>query len=62
MLMKQQRLFTVVEKGENNIDRTSLFVIIIIVAHYPFGSIDTICMFAKNCGKNELSSDSGYFI
>ena len=31
-LMKQQRLFTVVETGENNIDRTSLFVIVIIVA------------------------------
>ena len=30
-LMKQQRLFTVVETGENNIDRTSLFVIVIIV-------------------------------
>ena len=28
----QQRLFTVVETGENNIDRTSLFVIVIIVA------------------------------
>ena len=31
-LMKQQRLFTVVETGENDIDRTSLFVIVIIVA------------------------------
>ena len=31
-LMKQQRLFTVVETGENNIDRTSLFVIVVIVA------------------------------
>ena len=31
-LMKQQRLFTVVETGENNIDRISLFVIVIIVA------------------------------
>ena len=30
--MKQQRLFTVVEIGENNIDRTSLFAIVIIVA------------------------------
>ena len=31
-LMKQQRLFTVVGTGENDIDRTSLFVIVIIVA------------------------------
>ena len=31
-VMKQQRLFTVVETAENNIDRTSLFVIVIIVA------------------------------
>ena len=29
-LMKQQRLFTVVETGENNIDGTSLFAIVII--------------------------------
>ena len=33
-LMKQQRLFTVVETGENNIDRTSLFVIVIIIAQF----------------------------
>ena len=31
VLMKQERLFTIVETGENNIDRTSLFVIVIIV-------------------------------
>ena len=31
-LMKQQRLFTVVETGENNIDKTSLFIIVITVA------------------------------
>ena len=30
--MKQQRLFTVVETAESNIDRTRLFVIVIIVA------------------------------
>ena len=30
-LMKQQQLFTVVGTRENNIDRTSLFVIVIIV-------------------------------
>ena len=30
--MKQQRLLTVVKTGENNIDRTSVFVIVIIVA------------------------------
>ena len=34
-LMKQQQLFTVVETGDSNIDRTSLFVIVIIVAQ-PF--------------------------
>ena len=31
--MKQQRLFTVVETGKNNIDTLSLFAIVIIVAH-----------------------------
>ena len=30
-LMKHQRLFTVVETGEDNIDRTSLFAVVIIV-------------------------------
>ena len=30
-LMKQQRLFTVVETGKSNIDRTSLVAIVIIV-------------------------------
>ena len=29
--MKQQLLFTVVETGESNIDRTRLFAIVIIV-------------------------------
>ena len=27
-----------------------------LVPHYAFGSIGTICMFAKNCGKNETTS------
>ena len=32
--MKQQQLLTVVETRENNIDRTSLFVIVIIIAQF----------------------------
>ena len=47
--MKQQRLFTVVETGENNnIDRTSLFVIVIIVAQ-PCQQVVTILMVEQCC-------------
>ena len=34
--MKQQRLFTVVETAENNIDRTSLFAIVIMAGNLPW--------------------------
>ena len=42
-LMKQQRLFKVVETGGNNIDRTSLFVIVIIAAQ-PCKQVVTVLM------------------
>ena len=50
--MKQQRLFTVVETGENNIDRTSLFVIVIIVAQPCWQGV-TILM-VEQCGNNNV--------
>ena len=40
-LMKQQRLFTVVETGESNIDRTCLFTIVIIVTQ-PSNTVTTL--------------------
>ena len=41
--MKQQRLFKVVETGGNNIDRTSLFAIVIIAAQ-PCKQVVTVLM------------------
>ena len=42
VLMEQQRLFTVVGKiGENNIDKTSMFAIVIIVAQPCSNKLNT---------------------
>ena len=49
--MKQQRLFTVVETGENNIDRTSLFAIVIIVAQ-PCQQVVTALLVLNNVVDN----------
>ena len=42
--MKQQRLFTVVETGENNIDRTSLFIVA-----QPCSQVVTVLMVEQCC-------------
>ena len=47
-LMKQERLFTVVGREENNIDRTSLFAIVIIVAQ-PCEQVVTVLMVEQCC-------------
>ena len=44
--MKQQLLFTVVETRENNIDRTSLFVIIVT---QPCSQVVTVLMIEQCC-------------
>ena len=47
-LMKQEQLFVVVGTGENNIDRTSLFVIVITVAQ-PCQQVVTVLMVEQCC-------------
>ena len=49
--MKQERLFTVVGREENNIDRTSLFAIVIIVAQ-PCEQVVTVLMVEQSSNNN----------
>ena len=51
--MKQERLFTVVGREENNIDRTSLFAIVIIVAQ-PCEQVVTVLM-VEQCSNNNYN-------
>ena len=58
MLFSIDEATTVVETGENNIDRTSLFVIVIIVAQPCLKQVVTVLMLEQCCNNIIFMADN----